>query len=128
MEIFVRYRIYFRLAPLWLWPSIWWQLTRIRRYTAQTGRKVLFTFTPRWKLKINYIADGPDNPRLYRYAAPITPVWTRPSLSTNMPGFLLEATAPMTDDARLSSRAAPRRASACHDLNSVHALARAIPP
>ena len=89
MEIFARYRIYFRLAPIWLWPHVWLQLARIRRYTAQTGRKVLFTFTPQWKMKIKYIADAPGaHDRLYQYTPPASPAWQRPATSSDLPDFL----------------------------------------
>ena len=89
MDIFRRYATTFAALRVIYWPFVWLQIWRVLAFTKRTGRKVLFTFTPRGRMIIKFIADAPCPANLYAYTAPALQAWRRPSLATDLPEMFL---------------------------------------
>ena len=77
-------RYFNHVWPLF-WPWLVWNLVRVARWHARTGREALMAVDCFGNIRLVCLADAPPPDDLYTYEAPRVPRWERPALGSDVP-------------------------------------------
>ncbi|KCZ87633.1 hypothetical protein HJA_11554, partial [Hyphomonas jannaschiana VP2] len=77
-------RYFTHVWPLF-WPWLVWNLVRVARWHARTGREALMAVDCFGNIRLVCLADAPPPDDLYTYEAPRTPRWKHPALGSDVP-------------------------------------------
>ena len=77
-------RYFNHVWPLF-WPWLVWNLVRVARWHARTGREALMAVDCFGNIRLVCLADAPPPDDLYTYEAPHIPRWEHPALGSDVP-------------------------------------------
>ncbi|WP_375210570.1 hypothetical protein [Hyphomonas jannaschiana] len=77
-------RYFTHVLPLF-WPWLVWNLVRVARWHARTGREALMAVDCFGNIRLVCLADAPPPDDLYTYEAPRIPRWERSALCSDVP-------------------------------------------
>lgn len=77
-------RYFTHVWPLFC-PWLVWNLVRVARWHARTGREALMAVDCFGNIRLACLADAPLPDDLYTYEAPRIPRWERPVLGSDVP-------------------------------------------
>nr|WP_321440074.1 hypothetical protein [uncultured Hyphomonas sp.] len=77
-------RYFNHVWPLF-WPWLVWNLLRVARWHARTGREALMAVDCFGNIRLVCLADAPPPDDLYTYEAPRVPRWDHPALASDVP-------------------------------------------
>ncbi|MEO1963862.1 hypothetical protein, partial [Hyphomonas sp.] len=77
-------RYFNHVWPLF-WPWLVWNLVRVARWHARTGREALMAVDCFGNIRLVCLADAPPPDDLYTYEAPRVPRWEHPALGSDVP-------------------------------------------
>jgi hypothetical protein len=77
-------RYFNHVWPLF-WPWLVWNLMRVARWHARTGRDALMAVDCFGNIRLVCLADAPPPDDLYTYEAPRVAAWNHPALGSDVP-------------------------------------------